>query len=142
MTTNIEHVTPVDDEHEVVSVSSCGEDRARYRREPCKDCPWRRDAVGEFPAEAFRISAKTAYDMAESTFGCHASGRNKPAICAGFLLKGSNHNLRVRMALMTGRIELDQIGDGGHALFDSYREMAEANGVPADDPVLSHCRDD
>lgn len=30
-------------------------------------CPWRVDATGEFPADAFRHSAETAYDMATET---------------------------------------------------------------------------
>lgn len=134
-------VTPADVNHQVVSVksSSCGRIHS-HRRKPCKDCPWRRDAVGEFPAEAFRISAHTAYDMAEETFACHSSGAEKPATCAGFLLRGADHNLSVRLAYMRGRLKND-VEDGGHELFDSYREMAIANGVDPDDPVLKPCRD-
>ncbi|WP_455289311.1 DUF6283 family protein [Cupriavidus necator] len=44
-----------------------------YRRKPCGKCPWRVDATGELPAEAFRHSAETAYDMATHTFACHSS---------------------------------------------------------------------
>lgn len=75
-----------DENHQVVSVSS-GED-AQYMKKPCQTCPWRKDAVGVFPAEAFRISAHTSYDMSERTFGCHATGVERPKTCAGFLLKG------------------------------------------------------
>jgi len=42
---------------------------------------------------------------------------------------------------MLGRtIEMDQVSDGGVALFDSYAEMAIANGVEPNDPVLAPCR--
>jgi hypothetical protein len=64
---------------------------------------WRVDANGEFPAEAFRHSASTAYDMAQHTFACHESGSKKPATSAGFLLRGADHNLAVRLGFMTGR---------------------------------------
>ena len=97
-------------------------------------------ATGEFPAEAFRHSAGTAYDMAQNTFACHASGVTKPAICAGFLLRGADHNLAARLGYISGRIKND-VSDGGHALHPNYRAMAIANGVPADDPILTACRD-
>jgi len=111
-----------------------------YRRTPCGDCPWRKDAAGEFPAEAFRHSATTAYDMSDRTFACHQSGRAKPAICAGFLLRGAAHNLAVRLRYMQGRI-LDDVHDGGCDLHDNYRAMAVANGVDSNDPALAPCRD-
>jgi len=111
-----------------------------YRREPCPTCPWRLDAVGEFPAQAFRHSAHTAYDMSFEGFACHESGQKAPATCAGFLLRGAVHNLGVRMKYSQGKIA-DDISDGGHDLFESYRAMAVANGVDPDDPVLAPCRD-
>lgn len=76
------------DDHQVVSVRS---PKKYYRKQPCSDCPWRVDAVGEFPAEAFRHSARTAYDLSEHVFACHQSGSEKPAACAGFLLRGADH---------------------------------------------------
>ena len=115
--------------------------RASYRREPCAQCPWRRDVpTGAFPAEAFRISANTAYDMSTHQFACHMSGADKPATCAGFLLRGAAHNLSVRLALSDGRIDPAQLRETS-PLYDSYREMAEANGVAPDDPALAKCRD-
>jgi Family of unknown function (DUF6283) len=125
------------EEHQVVTVQG---GKGTYRRAPCSDCPWRVDAVGEFPAEAFRHSARTAYDMSESTFACHQSGVKKPAICAGFLLRGADHNLSIRLRRMKGEIA-DDVADGGVELHDSYRAMAAANGVDADDPILGPCRD-
>jgi hypothetical protein len=123
------------EDHQVVRVEGGG---GSYRRQPCSDCPWRVDAVGEFPAEAFRHSANTAYDMARESFACHQSGAEKPATCAGFLLRGAEHNLGVRLKRMQGQC-LD-VADGGHELHGSFREMAIANGVAADDPALSLCR--
>lgn len=120
-------------DHAVISLKG---GPATYRREPCPTCPWRKDATGEFPAEAFKHSAGTAYDMSTHTFACHQSGKERPALCAGFLLRGADHNLAVRLK----RIERGQVSDGGHELHDSYRAMAVANGVNPDDPALGPCR--
>ncbi len=133
----ITDVRPAGDDHQVVTVEG---GKAGYRRRPCSDCPWRVDAVGEFPAEAFRHSAGTAYDMSNRTFACHQSGVKKPAICAGFLLRGADHNLGIRFKRMQGLIT-DDVEDGGHALHANYRAMAVANGVAPDDEVLRPCRD-
>ncbi len=129
-------VHPADENHQVLTIEG---GKGSYRRKPCAGCPWRKDQVGTFPAEAFRHSARTAYDMSEHAFGCHESGKDKPATCAGFLLRGAEHNLQVRLALIRGDIA-DDVSDGGHALHDSYRAMAEANGVDPQDPVLKPCR--
>lgn len=124
------------DEHQVVSVKSPGS--AIHRKKPCPNCPWRVDAVGEFSAEAFRHSAETAYDMSNKIFACHEAGIQRTAIFAGFLLRGADHNLAIRLKYLQGH-QLDATCDGVE-LHDSYRAMAIANGVPADDPVLAPCR--
>lgn len=134
--------TQADENHEVVSVRSNKRDSGGYMKKPCPTCPWRKDAVGEFPAEAFRLSAITSYDMAEETFACHSTGLKSPKVCAGFLLRGADHNLAIRLALIKGEYNPDDTSDGGVELFDSYREMAIANGVPADDESLKLSRDD
>ena len=92
-----------------------------------------------FPAEAFRHSANTAYDMSDHSFGCHQSGSKRPATCAGFLLRGADHNLSVRLGYMTGQYQ-DDVSDAGEDLHESYRDMAIANGVDPDDVALKHCR--
>lgn len=130
-------VTPAGDNHQVVTVDST---KGQYRKKPCRNCPWRKDAVGEFPAEAFKVSAPTAYDMSDRIFGCHSSTTEKPSTCAGFLLRGAEHNLSVRLAKLRGT-SYDDVSDGGHELFNSYREMAVANGVPENDVSLEKCRD-
>jgi hypothetical protein len=130
-------VHPAGEDHQVISLQGDG----GYRRSPCEQCPWRRDQAGSFPAEAFRVSANTAYDLSEHTFACHMSGAEHPATCAGFLMRGADHNLAIRFKYTTGKIPFDDISDGGADLFGSYREMAVANGVDPDDPVLAPCRD-
>lgn len=132
----ISKVSPAGENHQVLSIEG---GRSTYRREPCSDCPWRTDATGLFPAEAFRHSAITAYDMSLNQFGCHQSGPQKPATCAGFLLRGADHNMSVRIAKIKGLIT-DDVHDGGHKLHDSYRAMAIANGVDPDDPEIAPCR--
>jgi hypothetical protein len=130
-------VRPADDTWGVFEVHSSGEHR--YRRKPCASCPWAKDSpVGAFPAEAFVGSARTAYDLARQTFGCHTSGADVPTTCAGFILKGSAHNLGMRMS----SVDPDTVSDDGRELYGSYREMAEANGVPPGHPALRDCRDD
>lgn len=133
----ITQVRPAGEQHQVVTVEG---GRGGYRRKPCSDCPWRVDATGEFPPEAFRHSANTAYDMSRHSFACHQSGASKPATCAGFLLRGAEHNLSVRLQRMDGRIGQD-VTDGGHELHESYRAMAVANGVDPEDDALRLCRD-
>ena len=124
-------------EHQVVTITT--KSRA-YRREPCSDCPWRVDSVGKFPAEAFRHSARTAYDMSEHVFACHQSGLRRSAACAGFLLRGAQHNLAIRLRILRGDLDLSAVSDGGVALHQSYSAMAEANGVAPQDPSLQECR--
>ena len=133
----IRAIRPAGPDHQVVTLE--GGSRG-YCKRPCSDCPWRVDATGVFPAEAFRHSANTAYDMAEKAFACHQSGVKRARVCAGFLLRGAEHNLAVRLRRMRGEIR-DDVRDGGHALHASYREMAIANGVDPADPVLEPCRE-
>lgn len=110
----------------------------RFRQHPCATCPWRRDAqTGVFPPEVFRHSAQTAYDMSTHRFACHTDGRDRPTTCAGFLLRGASDNLAVRMS----REDYSEVHSTA-PLYDSYREMAIANGVDPDDPALAPCRGD
>jgi hypothetical protein len=139
-------VRPAGEDHQVVSVVGGGGD---YRRQPCgpqtpsedrPGCPWRVDGTGFFPAEAFAHSAETAHDMSGHVFACHESGAERPATCAGFLLRGAEHNMAVRMKLSTGQIDLDQVSDGGHELHPGYVTMAVENGLSEDSPSLRGCR--
>lgn len=130
-----------DGNHAVRTVKYEGETKERFRKTPCKECPWRRDApIGAFPADAFEFSARTAYDMAPSTFSCHMSGIDKGKMCAGFILRGADHNLAFRLAVHADRIEPDKVSDGGVELYDDYVEMALANGVDPESEALKACR--
>ena len=128
--------TPAGPDHQVVTV--VGPSKS-FRRTPCNGCPWVCDNAGNFPPEAFVHSARTAYDMAESQFACHESGTHKPTTCAGYLLRGAEHNLAHRLALLRGQ-EFTGLNEGPRALFDTYRDMAIANGVEPDHPALQPCR--
>lgn len=133
-------------DHAVLTVEGGGR---YYRREPCSDCPWRRDAVGKFPAEAFRHSINTGtdgakilqvgFDDATHTFGCHQSGQKKPATCAGYILRGADA-ISWRLAVAFNKFDPARVKSGGIKLFDNYYEMAVANGLPPDDPALDACR--
>lgn len=132
----VTRVRPAGENHQVITVEG---PHAGHCSKPCPTCPWRVDAVGIFPAEAFRHSAPTAYDMAQHIFACHQAGVDNPKTCAGFLLRGAMHNLAVRLGIVRGRYA-GRITDGGHELHESYRAMAIANGVDPEDPVLQPCR--
>jgi DNA-directed RNA polymerase subunit RPC12/RpoP len=123
-----------DDRHRVLQIDGVG----AHRKAPCNGCPWRLDQTGKFPAEAFRLSADTCYDASFRLFGCHESGPQKPATCAGFLIANSVHNLTARMRGVAG-------GTGCASpvpLYPSYRAMAIANGVDPQDPAIAPCRAD
>jgi hypothetical protein len=127
--------------HRVAALNSDPQGRLIHRAKPCEQCPWRADLPpGVFPASAYRHSAATVYDMAQTTFACHMIGKVAPATCAGFLLRGADHNLSIRLAMLDRRYDPRRVSGGGYPLHISYRAMAIANGVPADDPALALCR--
>jgi len=78
--------------------------------------------------------------MARNLFSCHMSGVEKGAVCAGFLHRGAENNLAIRLAVAYGLFDWRDLPDSPVELYESYRAMAEANGVPADDPMLAPCR--
>lgn len=128
----------IDDGHDVVTVRRDEGAAWRYRRQPCGGCPWRVDQTGSFPAGAFEVSARTAADLSTHMFGCHESGTERPSTCAGFLLRGADHNMAVRLKLARGHLNPDDVTDGGHELHAGYVSMALANGV--DIEALQGCR--
>jgi hypothetical protein len=107
---------------------------------PCQECPWRRDvATGRFDEDRFRSMARTARDMDRRLFQCHRTDEGRPLVCAGFLERGAEHNLAVRLAYARGDLNRKD-RSGSLPLYADYREMAVANGVAPDDPALSECR--
>ena len=118
----IRNPRPAGPHHQVVEVHATTRAGA-YRREPCEECPWRKDApVGAFPAEAYRHSARTAFDSAQEKFSCHMSGTDKPQACAGFLLSNSANNLAVRLAAARGQIDLSKVSARDHRGADRYSQ--------------------
>ena len=91
--------------------------------------------TGVFPPEAFRVSAPTSYDMANRTFACHMSGLAS-VTCAGFMLRHDENNMSVRLSRMLGTMSPEPLRNPGVPVYRSYREMAIANGVDPEDPVL------
>lgn len=139
--TTVTRVAKCSDDYAVITTHSEGAKTHTVRNKPCEQCPWRKDVpTGVFPAQAYRESAPTSYDMAQSTFACHMSGRDKPATCAGFLLRHAHNNLSVRLSECSGRINLSRLNDGGYPIYETYREMAIANGVDSEDPCLAQVR--
>lgn len=110
-------------------------------RRPCAECPWRPDVpTGRFSQESFRRLAGTSYDVARTVFACHMSAEGKPMMCAGFLARGAGHNLTVRLAYARGDLQFLDRAEGVE-LYSSYRAMAVANGLDADDPALAPSRE-
>lgn len=137
----IEGTKPCGEVFGVTSLRSTGGSTHAHRKTPCEECPWRMDVpTGVFPAEAFRTSAPTAYDAAQSMFACHMAGL-AAATCAGFLLRHDENNLAVRLSRAFGKLPPgDVVSDGGFPVYPSYRDMAIANGVGADEEVLRPIR--
>lgn len=108
-----------------------------YCKRPCAECPWRTDVKpGKFTVARFQSLAHTAYDMARKIFACHMSKEGGEVVCAGYLLSQGAHNLSLRLARQRFDVSSDV------PLHPTYRSMARANGVRANDPCLRNCRDD
>lgn len=135
MSTEIVNIRPADASNQVVTIRGGG---GQYRRRPCGGCPWVVENAGSFPAEAFAHSANTAEDLSDHMFGCHESGTERPVTCAGFLLRGADHNMAVRMHSATGKLDLSQVCEDGRELHPGYVSMAVANGL--NPGALRNCR--
>lgn len=127
--------TTVADRQNVVHTVVGG--KGAYCRKVCEECPWLVANSGNFPATAFRITAHVSHDMSTHTFACHMRGPKAPATCAGFLLRGADDNLAVRLQRMRGR--MTDVKPDKRDLHASYRAMAIANGVSARDRTIANC---
>ena len=107
-------------------------------REPCGNCPYRKDAKlglwdkGEFD----NVMKQDADPISGDIFGCHATVKAAPvdrSVCAGWLLDQKRRGLpsiKLRLKLMKHEEAVDcleQTTDGGHELYDSIAEMVQAN---------------
>lgn len=140
--TTIKGTKIASDEYGVTSIETSGGRKHVARKTPCEQCPWREDVpTGVFPAECIpaqrthRLRCRHVHVRLPHG-GRAASGH----MCAGFLLRHGAHNLSVRIALSGERIDLDKISDGGFPIYETYRDMAVANGVDPDDLVLKPVR--
>lgn len=112
-----------------------------HRRFPCGPCPWKRDAVpGEFSAERYECLAVTSGNgvaFGAPMFGCHRGepGTDADLACAGWLAVAGREHPSVRLAVAFGRLPADALepGENWPDLYESYAEMAEANGANPDD---------
>jgi Family of unknown function (DUF6283) len=105
------------------------------RKETCEECPWRKDVpVGRFPEERFISLRKTAEQgFNKPIFACHKTSEGKGTqACVGYLLVAGHNNFAVRLASATGRFDHTQLKATG-PLYESYEEMARANGVNQDE---------
>lgn len=132
----IENIKPAGPEHRVIRFTGGG---GGHMSAPCPTCPWLQANDGLFPPEAFIHAAPTAYDMADTEFSCHTAGLDHPRVCAGYLLRGSTHNLAARLRIATRGPRPVQEVPGLHA---NYKAMSVANGVPENHPVLRPIRED
>jgi hypothetical protein len=70
--------------------------------------------------------------MGTPMFGCHkgAPGTDEDLACAGWLAVAGRAHPVVRLAVITGRLEPEDLvpGENWPPLFSSYDEMAEAQG--------------
>lgn len=105
-------------------------------RQPCNNCPWRKDAPREHwdPAHF-----KDIYDNCQSdgvnVMLCHKASELPAAeraslVCQGWVRVLGRESVGVRIALMSGRASLEEVEDkSGPELFESFDLMMLANKV-------------
>jgi hypothetical protein len=107
------------------------------RRFPCAECPFRRDTKpGRFPACRYDALRETVGEPGREQppgapmFACHKSPEGREEACAGWLAVCGIEHLGVRMAVLTSRLEPEDLrpGEGWPELFASYEEMAAVQG--------------
>jgi hypothetical protein len=107
-------------------------DFPRVRR-PCDECPWRADAEpGRFPACRYdELRATTEQRFGAPLFACHKTPDGHDRTCAGWLATVGHRHIGVRMAVATGRLDPAALEPGSDwpELYESYEELAEANGA-------------
>lgn len=97
---------------------------------PCDACPWRKDVpTGNFLPERYEQLRHTAEQGFHPVFACHKTIEGKEQVCAGYLIVVGAENFYVRLAIITGRLDLTKLSSP-YPMYKDYEEMAEANGVP------------
>jgi hypothetical protein len=112
-------------------------DSLPHRTYPCTECPFRRDtSAGQFPACRYEALRETVgqqggeVPIGAPVFACHKSPEGRDEACAGWLAVCGIEHLGMRFAVVTGRLEPEDLqpGEGWPELFASYEEMAAVQG--------------
>ena len=122
-----------------MSTSCSANQNLNHPKQPCSECPWRKDQpAGRFPPERYESLKATSWTkergsapMGAPMFACHKSREGRDLACAGWLaVEGANH-VGVRIALMQDRLDPKALspGEDWPELYDEYAQMAEFNGV-------------
>lgn len=107
----------------------------------CSECPWRKDVpVGRFPPERYVALKNTVEQGLNNLFACHKTSDGEPSACVGFLLVDGPNNWTARLAAITGEFDPRKLEAAG-PLYDSFQEMALANGVSPEDLVSDEQRE-
>lgn len=110
---------------------------ALARAKPCRECPFRRDTEpGQFTSERYEALLDTVghagqeRQLGEPLFACHKAPEGAEQVCAGWLAVCGAEHLSIRLAVVSGLIDgsLLSPAEDWPDLFDSYEEMAEAQG--------------
>ena len=113
------------------------------KRRPCKTCPWRKDAeLGYWHQDHYRDMAKSCQRDGPNQMMCHQSRDTNQIVCAGWVLVLGFDAIGVRRAVHNGDFDPNRdFESGGLELYDSWEEMAEANGVYTPDYRVGSGRD-
>ena len=108
---------------------------APSKRSPCSSCPWRKDAkLGLWHDDHYREMADSCQRDGHSRMGCHKSTLENFTVCAGWVLVLGYNAIGVRLGHMQGKFDPENDFDaGGLGLYESWEEMAKANGVDTPD---------
>jgi Family of unknown function (DUF6283) len=102
----------------------------------CPECPFRMESrLGKFPPERYLQLADTVRPggWPGAVFACHMTPEGQERACAGMLLVCGADSNRIRMAIITERLDMSKIETNGE-LYPTYRAMAVANGCDPDAP--------
>ena len=109
------------------------------RREPCANCPFRKDAKLAYwhPAEYLMLGRieRTEGELGDKTFGCHkdkALPREDVEVCIGWLLHQRKRgvpsvSLRIQLATIPELLTQFEESEPGGELYESISELVRVN---------------
>lgn len=105
-------------------------DNKFYKKSPCENCPYRKDAPLQlWHKSEFEGLKENEKEFIGKVYGCHKKDGH---VCVGYLMKQDEQgfpNLRLRMVLISHNVDRKYL-DSLHCkseLYDSIEEMIEAN---------------